>query len=45
MKVFIDTYGCAKNEYDSSVLAASLVDRGCSIVDDTRDADVIMLNT
>ena len=45
MKVFIDTYGCAKNEYDSSVLAASLSDRGCSIVDDTRDADVIILNT
>ena len=45
MKVFIDTYGCAKNEYDSSVLAASLVDRGCSIVYDTREADVIILNT
>lgn len=45
MKVFIDTYGCAKNEYDSSVLAASLVDRGCSIVYDTREADVIVLNT
>ena len=27
------------------MLAASLVDRGCSIVDDTRDADVIILNT
>ena len=45
MKVFIDTYGCAKNEYDSSVLAASLVDRGCGIVYDTREADVIILNT
>ena len=45
MKVFIDTYGCAKNEYDSSVLAASLVDKGCSIVYDTREADVVILNT
>lgn len=45
MKVFIDTYGCAKNEYDSSVLAASLVEKGCSIVYDTREADVIILNT
>ena len=45
MKVFIDTYGCAKNEYDSSVLAASLVEKGCSIVDNTADADVIVLNT
>ena len=45
MKVFIDTYGCAKNEYDSSVLAASLVEKGCSIVDDAGIADVIVLNT
>lgn len=45
MKVFIDTYGCAKNEYDSSVLAASLADKGCSIVYDTREADVVILNT
>ena len=45
MKVFIDTYGCAKNEYDSSVLAASLADKGCDIVYDTREADVVILNT
>ena len=45
MKVFIDTYGCAKNEYDSSVLAASLAEKGCSIVDDASDADVLILNT
>ena len=45
MKVFIDTYGCAKNEYDSSVLAASLTDRGCSIVNNAFDADVLILNT
>lgn len=45
MKVFIDTYGCAKNEYDSSVLAASLVERGCFIVDDALEADVLVLNT
>ena len=45
MKVFIDTYGCAKNEYDSSVLAAALADKGCSIVYDTREADVVILNT
>lgn len=45
MKVFIDTYGCAKNEYDSSVLAASLTERGCSIVDDALEADALILNT
>ena len=45
MKVFIDTYGCAKNEYDSSVLAANLAERGCSITDDASEADFIILNT
>ena len=45
MKVFIDTYGCAKNEYDSSVLAASLEERGCSIVNDALEADALILNT
>lgn len=45
MKVFIDTYGCAKNEYDSSVLAASLKERGCSIVYDASEADALILNT
>lgn len=44
-RVFIDTYGCAKNEYDSQVLAASLIDRGCVIVYDTREADILILNT
>ena len=44
-KVFIDTYGCAKNEYDSQMLAASLVERGCVIVYDTREADILILNT
>ena len=45
MKVFIDTYGCAKNEYDSSVLAATLTERGCTIVQDALEADVLILNT
>ena len=44
-KIFIDTYGCAKNEYDSQVLAASLIERGCVVVDDTREADILILNT
>ena len=44
-KVFIDTCGCAKNEYDSQALAASLVERGCVIVYDTREADILIINT
>ena len=45
MKIYIDTLGCAKNEYDSQVLAASLIERGCVITDDANDADVLIVNT
>ena len=45
MKIYIDTLGCAKNEYDSQVLAASLKDRGCVITDDVNEADVLIVNT
>lgn len=44
-KVYIDTLGCAKNEYDSQMLAASLVERGCSITLDSNEADIIIVNT
>ena len=44
-RVFIDTLGCAKNEYDSQVMAASLIDRGCVITDDANDADILIVNT
>jgi ribosomal protein S12 methylthiotransferase len=45
MKIYIDTLGCAKNEYDSQMLAASLSDRGCIICDDPQEADVMIVNT
>lgn len=45
MKIFIDTLGCAKNEYDSQMLAASLVDRGCAITYDPQEADILIVNT
>ena len=44
-KVFIDTFGCAKNTYDSEVMAAALVDKGFEIVYDTRDCDIMIVNT
>ncbi|MBQ9272407.1 MAG: 30S ribosomal protein S12 methylthiotransferase RimO, partial [Mogibacterium sp.] len=44
-KFFIDTLGCAKNEYDSQMLAASLLERGCVMVDNTDDADILIVNT
>ncbi len=43
--VYIDTLGCAKNEYDSQMLAAALVERGCSIVFEPEDADIMIVNT
>ena len=45
MNIYIDTLGCAKNEYDSQMLAASLLDRGCRIVVSPEDADIIIVNT
>lgn len=45
MKVYIDTLGCAKNEYDSQMLAASLLERGCELTDVPQDADIIIVNT
>ena len=45
MKIYIDTLGCAKNEYDSQMLAAALIDRGCGIADDPADADILIVNT
>ena len=45
MNIYIDTLGCAKNEYDSQMLAASLVLRGCSIVTEPEDADIMIVNT
>lgn len=44
-KIYIDTLGCAKNEYDSQMLAASLIDRGCRITSDPQDADILIVNT
>ena len=44
-KIYIDTLGCAKNEYDSQMLAASLVQRGCSIVFEPEEADILIVNT
>ena len=44
-KIYIDTLGCAKNEYDSQNLAAELLKRGCSLADSPTDADILIVNT
>ena len=46
MRVYIKTFGCQMNEYDSAkmgeVLSAS---HGCTLTEDPAEADVLLLNT
>ena len=44
-KLFIKTFGCQVNEYDSSKMADVLrTARGYELTDRAEDADVILLN-
>jgi tRNA-2-methylthio-N6-dimethylallyladenosine synthase len=43
--VYIKTYGCQMNERDSEQVARDLQNRGYSLVDDEKKADVILINT
>src|SRR3989338_9217799 len=44
-KIFLETYGCQMNEYDSELIRAILAKADYTFVKDEADADVIMLNT
>ncbi|WP_265738447.1 tRNA (N6-isopentenyl adenosine(37)-C2)-methylthiotransferase MiaB [Pseudalkalibacillus salsuginis] len=44
-KFLIRTYGCQMNEHDTEVMAGILTDMGFESTTDTKDADVILLNT
>jgi tRNA-2-methylthio-N6-dimethylallyladenosine synthase len=44
-KVFIRTFGCQMNEYDSDKMAAVLAAEGMETTDRPEDADVILFNT
>lgn len=44
-KIYIDTLGCAKNTYDSQMLAAELVKQGCELVESPDEADIMVVNT
>lgn len=44
-RVYLKTYGCQMNVRDSEAVAAMLRGRGYSIVDDEREADIVLLNT
>ena len=45
LAVFIETYGCQMNEYDSELVRAILLEDGFREVADAATADVVLLNT
>ena len=44
-KVYIRTYGCQMNEYDSEIMAGLLNNSGYHLTDNSEEAKVIILNT
>jgi tRNA-2-methylthio-N6-dimethylallyladenosine synthase len=45
MKYFIETYGCQMNVHDSERMAGLLEQAGYEATPDSRDADVVVINT
>ena len=43
--VYIETYGCQMNEYDSELACSIMVGAGLTLCTNERDARVILLNT
>lgn len=44
-KLFIKTYGCQMNVYDSQRMAEALAPEGYALTDDQAQADMVLLNT
>lgn len=44
-KVYLETYGCQMNEYDSELVRAILSEDQYLMVDQEQEADIVMLNT
>ena len=44
-KIFIETYGCQMNEYDTELVKAILTKADYSFTNDELTADIVMLNT
>lgn len=44
-KLYIKTFGCQMNEYDSARMVDALVERGFELAEQPEDADVILVNT
>ncbi|NIM65319.1 MAG: tRNA (N6-isopentenyl adenosine(37)-C2)-methylthiotransferase MiaB [Candidatus Latescibacteria bacterium] len=45
LNIYIETYGCQMNEYDSELVASIVANKGYAITPSEREADVILLNT
>ncbi len=45
MKVYIETYGCQMNEYDSEIVKTVLQENDYVMVETPDEADIILLNT
>ncbi len=45
MKIYIKTYGCTLNQYDSKLAAEILIKSGHKIVENIEDAEVVVFNT
>lgn len=44
-KLFMKTYGCQMNFYDSEKMQSSLANEGFSVSDDMEDSDLMIINT
>ncbi len=44
-KIFIETYGCQMNVYDTEIVKSVLKKQGYEMTDSEADADVVLLNT
>ncbi len=44
-KVYIETYGCQMNEYDTELVRTILKKENYQFVNDEKEADIVMLNT
>jgi ribosomal protein S12 methylthiotransferase len=43
--IYLLTLGCSKNRVDSEIMLGTLVQRGYRLVDEPKDAEVILINT
>ncbi len=45
MKVYLETYGCQMNEYDSEIVESVLAQHAFTAVNDPCEAEVVLINT